>query len=171
MDRSLEPCQRKVLNTVNKQFGTNGNASNISPSSGNLSASFTAHIDSPWANNPIGALLHWKTDVLGHATRDDPGGNVVAPPLIIAKSPVVSPSFHSKITILDARLDTELRAATHSKAAPAWLRLDAALTDRRAALWFSAFGTPLGSVAEWSGPASEELRDVYSSLHGRPWSR
>ena len=136
------PCQQKTLNAINKQFGTNGNASNISPSSspnptfgggqvntnfsfnsgltaaqfnaiqpgryapsgfwglltgygpslhvvagpssldptamqfansnvgGNLSASFTAHIDSAWANNPIGAALHWKIDVHGHSTRN-----------------------------------------------------------------------------------------------------
>ncbi len=138
---ALTPCQQKVLNAVNKQFGTNGNASDVSPSSnplpasggevnvnfnfnsgltatqfnaiqpgryapagfwgwltgygpslhvvagpssldttamtfansnvgGNLSASFTAHIDSAWAYNPIGALLHWKIDVRGHATRN-----------------------------------------------------------------------------------------------------
>ncbi len=134
-------CQQTVLNTVNNQFGINGNASNILPSSnplpaaggevnvnfsfssgltvtqfnaiqagryapggfwgwvtgygpslhvvagpsgldqtamtfsnsnvgGNYSAVFTAHIDSAWADNPIGALLHWIIDVLGHGTRN-----------------------------------------------------------------------------------------------------
>jgi hypothetical protein len=32
--------------------------------------SFTAHIDSAWADNPIGALLHWIIDVLGAKTRN-----------------------------------------------------------------------------------------------------
>lgn len=38
---------------------------------GMLSASFTAHIDSAWANNPIGAILHWFIDVLGKNTRNN----------------------------------------------------------------------------------------------------
>jgi hypothetical protein len=37
---------------------------------GTYSASFTAHIDSAWASNPIGALLHLIIDVLGHNTRN-----------------------------------------------------------------------------------------------------
>jgi len=36
---ALTPCQQKVLNAVNKQFGTNGNASDVSPSSNPLPAS------------------------------------------------------------------------------------------------------------------------------------
>jgi len=36
---------------------------------GLTSFAFTAHIDSAWADNPFGALLHWIIDVLGHNTR------------------------------------------------------------------------------------------------------
>jgi RHS repeat-associated protein len=36
---------------------------------GNLSVSFAFHDDHGYANNPIGALIHWITDVLGHNTR------------------------------------------------------------------------------------------------------
>ena len=36
---------------------------------GNLSVSFAFHDDNGYANNPIGALIHWITDVLGHNTR------------------------------------------------------------------------------------------------------
>lgn|GEM_PF-3276269 len=37
---------------------------------GSLFFSVTVHIDSAWANNPIGALLHWIIDVLGKNTRN-----------------------------------------------------------------------------------------------------
>ncbi|MGA2988458.1 MAG: hypothetical protein ABSG32_32215, partial [Terriglobia bacterium] len=37
---------------------------------GVYSASFTAHIDSAWADNPIGALLHWFIDILGAKSRN-----------------------------------------------------------------------------------------------------
>jgi len=37
---------------------------------GEYSVSFTAHIDSAWANNPIGALSHLIVDVLGHKSRN-----------------------------------------------------------------------------------------------------
>jgi RHS repeat-associated protein len=37
---------------------------------GMLSAVFTAHIDSAWASNPIGAILHYFIDVRGAATRN-----------------------------------------------------------------------------------------------------
>jgi hypothetical protein len=37
---------------------------------GLTSVTFTAHIDSAWAYNPIGALLHWIIDVLGSNTRN-----------------------------------------------------------------------------------------------------
>jgi len=36
---------------------------------GNLSVSFAFHDDHGYANNPIGTLIHWITDVLGHNTR------------------------------------------------------------------------------------------------------
>ena len=36
---------------------------------GNYSVSFAFHDDHGYANNPIGALIHWITDVLGHNTR------------------------------------------------------------------------------------------------------
>ncbi len=36
---------------------------------GNLSVSFAFHDDHGYANNPIGALIHFFTDVLGHNTR------------------------------------------------------------------------------------------------------
>jgi hypothetical protein len=43
----------------------------LDPTALNFSqTSFTAHIDSAWANNPIGALLHWIIDVLGAKTRN-----------------------------------------------------------------------------------------------------
>ena len=37
---------------------------------GMYSTSFTAHMDSAWADNPIGAVFHWVIDVLGHSSRD-----------------------------------------------------------------------------------------------------
>jgi hypothetical protein len=37
---------------------------------GVYSASFTAHIDSAWADNPIGPLLHWFIDILGAKSRN-----------------------------------------------------------------------------------------------------
>ncbi len=37
---------------------------------GATSVTFTAHIDSAWAYNPIGALLHYVIDVRGQATRN-----------------------------------------------------------------------------------------------------
>jgi RHS repeat-associated protein len=43
------------------------NSSNIG---GATSVTFTAHIDSAWAYNPIGALLHYFIDVRGQATRN-----------------------------------------------------------------------------------------------------
>lgn len=36
---------------------------------GNLSVQFAFHDDHGYANNPIGAFLHWLTDVLGHNRR------------------------------------------------------------------------------------------------------
>jgi hypothetical protein len=36
---------------------------------GNLSVQFAFHDDHGYAYNPIGALIHWITDVLGHNTR------------------------------------------------------------------------------------------------------
>jgi hypothetical protein len=36
---------------------------------GNLSVSFAFHDDHGYAYNPIGFLIHWITDVLGHNTR------------------------------------------------------------------------------------------------------
>lgn len=42
------------------------NSSNIG---GNLSVSFAFHDDHGYANNPIGALIHFFTDVLGHNSR------------------------------------------------------------------------------------------------------
>jgi len=37
---------------------------------GVYTVSFTAHIDSAWADNPLGALFHWVSDVLGANTRN-----------------------------------------------------------------------------------------------------
>jgi RHS repeat-associated protein len=37
---------------------------------GRYTVTFTAHIDSAWADNPVGALLHFFIDVLGHDTRN-----------------------------------------------------------------------------------------------------
>lgn len=37
---------------------------------GMYSATFTAHIDSAWADNPVDALLHLFIDVLGHNSRN-----------------------------------------------------------------------------------------------------
>ena len=37
---------------------------------GMYSATFTAHIDSAWADNPVGALFHLFIDVLGHNSRN-----------------------------------------------------------------------------------------------------
>jgi hypothetical protein len=39
---------------------------------GMYSVQFTAHIDSAWANNPIGAILHWFIDVRGHGSHRQP---------------------------------------------------------------------------------------------------
>jgi RHS repeat-associated protein len=43
---------------------------NNSNDGGATSVTFTAHIDSAWADNPIGALLHFFIDVLGSKTRN-----------------------------------------------------------------------------------------------------
>lgn len=37
---------------------------------GTTSVFFTAHIDSAWADNPLGALFHWIMDVLGKGSRN-----------------------------------------------------------------------------------------------------
>ena len=39
---------------------------------GMYSVQFTAHIDSAWANNPIGAIIHWFIDVRGHGSHRQP---------------------------------------------------------------------------------------------------
>ncbi len=54
--------------------GPSGDDPNVLPFNnqnigGPYSVSFTAHLDSAWADNPIGALLHFIIDVLGHNSR------------------------------------------------------------------------------------------------------
>jgi hypothetical protein len=39
---------------------------------GMYSVGFTAHFDSAWANNPLGALLHYLIDVRGHGAHRQP---------------------------------------------------------------------------------------------------